>query len=199
MVFDLGGVLAEFSGIESMRRLSGVGDDEDLWRRWLTCRWVRRFEQGACSAEDFAGGVVGDWDLPLAPEAFLDEFGGWLVGPLEGAEELVAEVRRQVPVGCLSNTNAVHWDRGLSSWPLLAGFDHLFLSFRMGVVKPDPEVFEVVCRALDVPPGHVVFLDDNTMNVEAAERVGMRAFRVRGVAQARRALVDAGVLEEDAA
>lgn len=46
VVFDLGGVLAEFGGMESMRRLSGIVDDEELWRRWLTCRWVRRFEGG---------------------------------------------------------------------------------------------------------------------------------------------------------
>lgn len=196
VIFDLGGVLAEFVGIESMRRLSGARDDEDVWRRWLTCRWVRSFEQGTCSAEDFATGVVGDWDLPVTPEAFLHEFGGWAVGPLEGAEELVAEVRLKVPVGCLSNTNAVHWERG-RSWPLLAGFDHLFLSFRMGLVKPDPEIFELVCRTLGVGPERVVFLDDNTLNVEAAEGVGLRAARVRGVAEARRALVETGVLEED--
>ncbi len=194
VLFDLGGVLADFGGVSSMRRLSGLRDDEEVWRRWLSCRWVRLFERGGCSPEDFAAGVVDDWALPVSPELFLREFAGWLVGALPGADELVAEVRRSVPVGILSNTNAVHFDAGLGSWPLLGRVDHRFLSFELGLVKPDAELFEHVCGRLATAPARVLFLDDNVVNVDAARRVGLRAVQARGVDAARRALSDAGVI-----
>lgn len=195
VVFDLGGVLVELGGVESMGRMAGIEDVDELWRRWLTCPWVRRFEGGRCTPEEFASGVVGEWALAVTPERYLREFAGWLVGPLPGAEELVAEVRRRVPVACLSNTNAVHWQAGFATWPLLGHFDRRFLSFEMGLVKPDPEVFTHVGRSIGCDPERIVFLDDNAMNVAAAEAAGFRAVVVHGVAEARHALVAVGVVD----
>ena len=194
VVFDLGGVLAEFGGVERMRVLSGIADDDELWRRWLTCEWVRRFERGHCSADDFAAGVVADWQLQVTPEAFIAEFGEWLVGPLPGAEALVSETKAALPVAVLSNTNPVHWDAGAGAWPLLELFDHAFLSFELGMVKPDPEIFSHVVDELGVPADRVLFLDDNRLNVEQARNVGLRAERVVGVSAAREVLAAAGVV-----
>jgi glucose-1-phosphatase len=194
VVFDLGGVLAEFGGVARMRALSGIDDDEELWRRWLTCDWVRRFERGQCTADAFAAGVVTDWELAVTGEAFLAEFREWLVGPLPGAEDLVAVTKTSVPVAVLSNTNQVHWAAGAAQWPLLAMFDRTFLSFEVGMVKPDPEIFEHVVAALEVDPDRVLFLDDNTLNVDQARASGLRAQRVVGVSEAREALVAAGVV-----
>jgi HAD superfamily hydrolase (TIGR01509 family) len=193
VLFDLGGVLAEFGGIESMRRLSGIDDEEELWRRWLTCRWVRRFEAGGCCADEFAEGVVGDWQLRITAEAFLAEFDGWVAGPLQGAEDLVASARERTGVSCLTNTNEVHWRRA-GAWPLFGLFERCFASFEMGMLKPDAEVFEHVCSELGAEPGSILFLDDNVLNVEAAEWVGLQAVRTRGVQEARAALVSAGVI-----
>ena len=195
MVFDLGGVLAEFGGIERMRALAGIDDDEELWRRWLTCEWVRRFERGTCSAQDFAAGVVADWQLPVTGEVFLEEFGRWLVGPLPGAEDLVTRTKAAgLPVAVLSNTNEVHWQAGAGSWPLLGMFDRAFLSFEVGMVKPDREIFARVADDLGLHPSTVLFLDDNRINVDAAREAGLRAERVVGVSEAKQALTDAGVL-----
>lgn len=195
VVFDLGGVLAEFGGVERMGTLAGLDDNEELWRRWLTCEWVRRFERGSCSPEDFAAGVVDDWGLPVTGEAFLAEFREWLVGPLPGAEELVAETRAAgVPVAVLSNTNKVHWEAGAGRWPLVSMFDRTFLSFEVGMVKPDREIFDRVVDDLGVDPDRVFFLDDNRINVDAARVAGLRSERVVGVSEARQALAAAGVL-----
>ncbi len=78
-----------------MRALAGIDSDEELWARWLSCRWVQRFEAGLCSPEDFVDGVVADWGLELKPAAFLQSFGTWPT-PFEGALELV-DAERQVP------------------------------------------------------------------------------------------------------
>jgi len=53
-----------------------------------------------------------------------------------------------------------------------------------------------VTNALQCEPQEVIFLDDNDMNVVAARSFGMQAIRVRGIAEAKRALVASGVLED---
>jgi glucose-1-phosphatase len=195
VLFDLGGVLIDFGGVEPMKELSGIVEDAELWARWLTCRWVRSFERGECTADEFAAGMVDDWTLPLDPRAFLAEFESWPGGTLPGADELVAEVRGRLPVGCLSNTNALHWDRQFSQWPILDAFDFRFLSFEVGIVKPDRELFDRVAARLGVPADRVLFLDDNVINVDGAVAAGFQSRAVKGVDEARRALFDAGVLD----
>jgi glucose-1-phosphatase len=194
VLFDLGGVLIEVGGVAPMRELAGIESDEALWARWLGCPWVRRFEAGLCTPEEFASGLVADWALALEPEAFLEEFGRWSQPPSPGALELVQAVQASVPVGFLSNMNTVQWTANYEGIPLTDAFTHRFLSFELGLVKPDAAIFDAVASRLPVPRGRVLFLDDNTVNVEAAESAGFAARHVRGVDATRDALVDEGVL-----
>ena len=194
VLFDLGGVLVDFGGVEAMKELSGITDDDELWHRWLTCRWVREFERGGCSPDEFAAGVVADWELAITPAEYIESFANWLGGPLPGAADLVAETKAVVTTGCLSNTNALHWDRSFSQWSVIDALEHRFLSFELGAVKPDLEVFDRVAEQLDAPRDRILFLDDNLVNVEGAREAGFRSDRAKGVDEARAVLVREGVL-----
>jgi HAD superfamily hydrolase (TIGR01509 family) len=194
VLFDLGGVLIDPGGVGPMRELTGLRSEEEVWARWLSCRWVRSFEAGRCSAEEFAAGVVGDWELTLEPAAFLDQFSGWPGLPYPGALELVQAVQAQLPLGYLSNTNALQWNANYEGIEFTDAFAYRFLSFELGLVKPDREIFEVVAAALPVTRERVLFLDDNAVNVESAVAAGFASEHVRGVDGARAALVRAGVL-----
>ncbi|MGH9211890.1 MAG: HAD family hydrolase [Acidimicrobiales bacterium] len=193
VLFDLGGVLLEVAGVGAMRELAGIDNDDELWRRWLACEWVRRFERGHCSPDEFAAGVVHDWQLATDPQLFLDAFAAWPTGPYDGTEALLDEVGARAALGCLSNTNALHWDLHFSRWPLFERFDHAFLSFDLGMVKPDRETFDHVAEALAVAADQILFLDDNLINVEGAVAAGFRGVHVRGLDETRRALTEAGL------
>ena len=129
-------------------------------------------------------GVVSEWELPVSPEQFLRVFREWPIGPYPGAAELLTEVRESVPIGCLSNINTTHWEDQVARWPILDLFDYRFLSFDLGLVKPDAAVFERVAELLPVERDRVLFLDDNTLNAEAARSAGFGSEQVRGPAEA---------------
>jgi putative hydrolase of the HAD superfamily len=194
VLFDLGGVLLEVGGVAPMRELSGIDTDEELWARWLSCRWVQQLEAGQCTPDEFAAGVVADWDLSVTPAEFLATFGAWVNQPFPGAVALVTATADVARVGCLSNTNAFQWDAHFGALPLMGSFEFRFLSFELGLVKPDPAIFEAVAAVLPAAPDRVLFLDDNAVNVDAATAYGFAARHVRGVGAARRALVESGVL-----
>ena len=78
---------------------------------------------------------------------------------------------------------------------LTRAFPHHFASHLLGKIKPDAEAFQHVTSALRCEPSEVMFLDDNDINVIAAKSLGMQAVRVRGIGEARRALVASGVLD----
>ena len=194
VLFDIGGVLARFAGLEVLRELTGSESDLDVAARWLMSPIVRSFESGCSSNEEFAAGVVEEWGLPYTATQFLEIFPTWLEGPFDGAEQVIRDTSARVSVGCLSNTNALQWDGMISHWPLSALFEHRFLSFDLGAVKPDPEIYALVVERLPVPPAHVLFLDDNPLNVEGAQTAGLRAEQAVGVEGAHEVLTHYGLL-----
>lgn len=193
VLFDLGGVLIELADIRSMGRYFGKHPEEEVWRRWLGCPWVRRFERGHCSADEFARGMVESWSMETSPETFLDAFVRWPRGLMPGARELTQAARARIPIGCLSNTNVLHAERHASEEAVYALFDHRFLSHELGLVKPDREIFEHVLGDLGCPAASVLFLDDNQINVDGARTAGLRAERTRGLAEVRSALARHGI------
>jgi len=56
-------------------------------------------------------------------------------------------------------------------------FDEMVISAEVGLVKPDPRIYQLALERLGVHPKESVFLDDVLVNVEAARSVGMSAIQ----------------------
>jgi glucose-1-phosphatase len=176
LLFDLGGVLIENNGRAALTALLPAPmEAAEIWLRWLESPSVRRFERGLMSPDDFGSAFTQEWQIRLDPAAFISEFATWPVGLYEGAAALLQGLKGRHHLACLSNTNAVHWQRFTELHGLL---DSCFLSHEMGHVKPDREAFEYSLQKLGTRPQDVYFFDDLKPNVEAARETGMNAFQV---------------------
>jgi len=198
LLFDVGGVLVQLSGVEVMLEWLGHGISEDeLWRRWLQSVPVRQFETGQIDANEFAIGVTSEFGLAVEPRQFLEVFTRWPTGLYPGTLEMLARIPSSYQRAVLSNSNALHWPRVQTEMMLGTAFDNHFVSHLTGRIKPDAAAFEHVVESLGCSPASVLFLDDNLLNVDAAKRLGMQAVRVRGLDETKRVLVDLGILEPD--
>jgi glucose-1-phosphatase len=195
VLFDVGGVLVQLSGVEVMLEWLGkTVTEEELLRMWLLSASVRQFESGKMDAYEFAAGVIAEFGLSVEPQRFLDSFIAWPTGLYPGTLEMLALIPRSYQRALLSNSNALHWPRVLDDMKLGAAFDRHFVSHLTGRIKPDSDAFEHVVETLACLPDQVLFLDDNLLNVEAAQRFGMHAIRVRGAAETRGVLMDLGII-----
>ena len=189
LVFDLGGVLVELSGVDQMLGwCGGALSESELWRRWLSSPGVRAFESGQVDSAAFARAIVQEFALAVEAEQFLAAFAVWPRRLYPGARTLLQSLAPRYRLASLSNTNALHWGLVCGEMGLADCFQHHFPSHQTGRLKPDPEAFQWVIQQLGAAPDRMLFLDDNLANVETARRVGMRAAQVRGVAGARAAL-----------
>jgi putative hydrolase of the HAD superfamily len=100
-------------------------------------------------------------------------------------------------VAALSNTSAVHWDK-IQAMGLVDRFDQMYLSHQIGYLKPATGAFLVAIEGMGLSPSDVLFLDDGLRNVEAAVKLGMHAHVARGPEEARRVLVQYGVVPSSA-
>lgn len=199
-LFDLGGVLVELTGVSTLLSWTGGQmEPEEIWRHWLTSPSVRAFETGAMEPEDFADLLVAELDLPVQRAEFLDAFTHWPRGLFPGAMELISEIPRPIVRATLSNSNSLHWPRLMTEMGLSEAFDFHFASHLTGKIKPDREAFEHALLSLGSLPESILFLDDNQLNVDAALSLGIRAFRVQGVEEARFVMEQIGVLRHSSA
>jgi len=194
ILFDLGGVLIELAGVERMLAWSpSLGTTEELWRRWLGSPAVRSYETGRSDRDVFARAIVGEFALPVGPDAFLAEFEHWPRALHPGARDLLASLGGRYLTASLSNTNELHWSRFERDWNLPAMFHRNYPSYAIGKLKPDADYFEHVLDDLGVGRERALFVDDNRINVEAARAVGLHARQVRNYGELAPALVDAGI------
>jgi len=190
LLFDLGGVLVEFSGVRDVAPLMrSAATASEILDRWSACPHTKAFGVGLLSREEFAERFVRDWGLDLPPERFLQEFRSWSTGLLPGAAELLALLRPRFRLAALSNSNELHWDRNTNDLGINDLFDVAISSHQVGFCKPDPRIYQIALDRLGVSPDAVMFFDDAPANVAAASRLGMSAFQVNGVEGVRERLV----------
>lgn len=195
LLFDLGGVLVEFSGIEGLRALLRTPLDESAVRqRLVACPLLRQFEIGALEPAVFAEAFVADWNLAVPATTFLNELRSWSRALLPGARELLDALRPRYRLAALSNSNAVHWDRNTTDLGVTGLFDAAFSSHQLGCHKPEPAIYRKALARLGVPAERVAFFDDFEPNVAGARAEGITAFQVRGVEELTECLREHGFI-----
>jgi 2-haloacid dehalogenase len=104
-----------------------------------------------------------------------------------------------IPVYALSNFGDKTFDLGQAKFPVLTEFDALFISARLGVIKPDPAIY----AALETQTGHapetMLFIDDRPENIAAAEARGWHGHVFTSEAGLAARLIAEGLLTKEEA
>ncbi len=95
-------------------------------------------------------------------------------------------------VGCITNNVLTGHGAGMAGSSqkaeqvaqIMGLFEEVIESSKIGVRKPDPRIYQMMCERLDVDPKACVYLDDLGINCKPAAALGMAAIKVSGEAQA---------------
>ena len=182
IIFDLGGVLVhlDWDGLcAPLATLSGWGADS-----------VRAEAYGGAIVFEFMRGSIGPQEFheafcnKLGIVVSYDDFAGiWcaLIGTKASIIPLVERLRPGHRLVVASNTDQIHFAYTLQHVDVMRHFDRYFLSYEMGLLKPDPAFFRQVLQDLDTPPADCIFIDDRPENVESARGVGITALLFEGI------------------
>jgi 2-haloacid dehalogenase len=87
---------------------------------------------------------------------------------------------RGVPVFALTNFGIESFAYARTQYDFLDEFDRAFVSGHMGVIKPDPRIYEMVEAECGIAPERLLFTDDRPDNVGAARERGWQAHLFEG-------------------
>lgn len=93
--------------------------------------------------------------------------------------------KSQVKVGCITNNVKTGKGAGMATDPdkakavaqIMGLFDHVIESSKVGLRKPDPRIYALMCEALDVDPKACIYIDDLGINLKPARAMGMTTIK----------------------
>jgi putative hydrolase of the HAD superfamily len=194
VIFDFGGVFTSspFEAFNRYERERGFPDN--LIRKinstnHLENAWAR-FERAELDLEGF------DAAFAAEAKAFGFDLPGRDVIPLLAGDvrpEMVEALRRiktRFKTGCITNNvpsmQAIGADRPdtLYRREIVEMFDELIESSKLGIRKPDPRIYRLMCEKLEVAPEQCAYLDDLGGNLKPARAMGMITIKVNSAPQA---------------
>ncbi|MCL4517829.1 MAG: HAD family phosphatase [Thaumarchaeota archaeon] len=99
--------------------------------------------------------------------------------------EIVRKLRDHVTVALLTNSPAQFVLDVLAKYRLGQLFNPVVISSEEHCAKPDPAIYKRILRKLDTSPVDVLMIDDNPVNVTAAQGIGMNAIHFKSASQLR--------------
>ena len=174
-LFDIGNVIITFDFGKAARRLashSGVAAEKALP---IVAPLTVELELGRLTPEEFieaASAAIGfTGDAALFRSSFEDIF--------ELNLQMVAFIETRKAEGCalflLSNTNGIHVPFFEATYPVFGLFDGRIYSHEVGLMKPDPAIYEVTKSRLNLIPERTLYIDDMPANCDAGREAGFLA------------------------
>ncbi len=194
IISDFGGVICSFDyGIfcERLARRTGrtVGQ---IFTAAFANHLQADFETGKLSGREYHRAVMARLDADVPYEEFSRMYGD-IFTEIAGTCDLLRRLCARYPLYLLSDTNEIHFGYVRETVRTLTVFDEFIVSYRVGVMKPDPRIYHEALRRAGLPAAACLFVDDRPENVEGAARVGIHAVQFESPAQCADALRRLGV------
>jgi putative hydrolase of the HAD superfamily len=184
VLFDYGMVLSSVPEALDWRALENVLDAEE--EEFQAAYWKYRdpYDRGALSAATYWETVARDLEKAIDEEVLgrlIDaDTAVWTRPNLEMMEWAARLNRAGIKTGILSNIGDAMELGVLGRFPALGGFTHHTFSHRLGIAKPDADIYQHAVEGLGVPAGEILFVDDREENIVAARAAGMVAVQYGG-------------------
>ncbi|MFO1019563.1 MAG: HAD family phosphatase [Planctomycetales bacterium] len=179
ILFDMGNVLVHFSHERMCRQIAEVcGVPTEIVRESLLKKGVQwDFERGRQTEEEFFRQCCDEFGVTKDPT--LEEF-------RHAASDIFTLNASIVPVldalksrghrlVLISNTSISHFEFVRREFDVLSRFEDFVLSYEVGVLKPDREIFEAAARAIECAPAECLYTDDIAPYVAAGREFGFDA------------------------
>jgi 2-haloacid dehalogenase len=197
VVFDLGGVLIDWDPRHLYRKL--FAGDEAAMEHFLatvcTHEWNRRQDAGRTFAEGARLLKTEHPDKADLIDAYCARFNEMMPGPIAGSVEILAELKALgTPLYCLTNFSAETYPPTFERFEFLRWFRGVLVSGAVGVIKPDPGIFELLLERFAIDPKRAVYIDDVAANVDAARPFGIHAIHFKTPTALRAEIAELGLL-----
>jgi len=177
-LLDIGMVLVSLNFkplADKMRALAGL-EPAQLQTVLTADGLVQKYESGKIEGTAFYEEVCRRIGIRIPWPDFLEAWDSVFDQSLL-PDDMLAAVAHNVHLWAISNTNKLHFEFMARQFTFLRHFEGLILSYEVGALKPDARIFLHALEKTHAQPSEVLFVDDQEVNVRAAQDLGIDAFQ----------------------
>lgn len=175
IVFDIGNVLLNFKPIEyletkmeeeSIKAVKEAVFDSPEWPM---------LDEGTITEKE-AIRVISERNAEIKDLVEL-AFDNWydMLTPIENSVKLLKELKAKgYNLYYLSNFQELAYDYIIKEYEFFGLFDGGVASFAEKLMKPDKDIYEKLMERYDLNPDECLFMDDTALNIDGAEKVGIK-------------------------
>ncbi len=185
IIFDLGGVILniDYSLTEKAFSKLGISDFKTLFSQAQQTKLFDNYEKGFLSSDDFRTELKKSLLKNTTDDEIDTAWNAILLDLPNERIELLKKTNLTHRTFLLSNTNDIHIEKFNSylenefDLPDLSSlFEKMYLSYEIGMRKPDAEIFEFVLKENTLKPNETLFIDDSIQHIEAAKKLGIGTY-----------------------
>lgn len=188
IIFDLGDVIINIDVPLAARSFAQLTErsEEEVTRLFKDENVFIQFETGQIDAAGFRNLIRRIIDRPEWEDHLIDKSWNTLLLDIPAARiDLLRKLSKNYRLFLLSNTSSIHIEEvnnilrrhhGVERLEEL--FESVFLSYEMGIMKPDPSIYLQLLQEAGINAEETLFLDDNADNIRSASEVGIHTIHV---------------------
>ena len=191
VIFDLGKVILDFDHMITCRKLAEYSkrDSTFIYDFIFKSGLEENYEKGKISSRQLFEAVSDKIGLKMS---FKDFNLAWsdIFSLNKGIDQLVSWVKTKAKTAILSNTDEMHFNYIRDKYEIINDFDFTFLSYEIGYMKPEKEIFEYAVSKAGILPRRIIFIDDIQEFACAANKSGINGICFKDVYSLRKELED---------
>jgi putative hydrolase of the HAD superfamily len=187
IVFDYGGVIIDLYPEKTRSAFLDLGlrNPDELYSPSGQVGLFDDFDKGLIEPNEFLKELKKYFPSTVETDKIVDAWNAMLGNISTEKINFIRQLKEKYQVCLLSNTNEIHLEYIQSknqpsnfSNSVEENFDKVYYSCRLGMRKPEKEIFEYVMNKHNVNPREILFIDDTPMHIEGANKCGWKTLKV---------------------
>jgi len=185
IIFDLGGVIINLNIPKTISEFNSLSNQafEDLYTQAQQTHLFDLFDKGLISEHDFFNQLNISLKTKASTEQLLHAWNAMLLDFPEHRLNMLLALKTKYRIFLLSNTNETHItaleqilknEHGYTN--LDSFFEKTYYSCRIGMRKPNTDIFEFVLNENNLNPTETIFIDDSIQHVNGAKHANINSY-----------------------
>jgi HAD superfamily hydrolase (TIGR01509 family) len=195
ILFDLGNVILPFNNYQIAEKLSRFSQKREFQDPQKIFSYlfdlekgvINDFDKGRVSPSEFFQSIKKYLGLSISFEEFIPIWTDIFIENRE-VSEIIRSLKGRWRLGLLSNTDALHFNYILPTFPIISTFEKFILSYEVGFKKPNVRIFQKAIEWASVEPEKILFIDDTEGHVGAALSLGIQGIHFISAQQLKKEL-----------
>lgn len=179
IIFDLGNVLIAFRPEKFVNENVDEKYQEDFYKIVFKGQEWQDLDRGVLEYSDAV--KIFSEKLPECSQAVKKLFDNYILDtlvPIRENIDVMMSLKDKYNLYVLSNFHYPAFDYIFKNWDFFKAFKGKIVSGHCKLLKPEMEIYKLLCDTYSLEPKECLFIDDTKVNIDAAEKYGINGIHL---------------------